>query len=113
MLNMLNFLTEFNQLREYLNESGMRLLYIGGQNCGVCHAVQPKLTALLSAFPGVMAAQTTIEQIPELASELHVLTVPAVLFFVDNKEMWREARFIRMSEIERQISLWSEYYRLF
>ena len=50
------------------------------------------------------------DKIPAVAGAFSVFTVPALLLFVEGKEMVRKARFVVMNELEQQIAQLVENY---
>ena len=79
------------------------LLYITGDGCGVCTALKPKILAILSRHPGVCGAELNAHRNPEPAAQLSVFTIPAVVVYLDGKEMLREARYFSVQELESRI----------
>ena len=80
----------------------VKIIYISMQTCGVCHAVKPRVKELAKEY------KVPVEEIdatlhPEVASRYEVLTVPAVLLMVGDKEFARQARFIDLMELEKRI----------
>ena len=72
------------------------------QTCGVCHAVKPRVKELAKEYKiPVEEIDATLH--PEVASRYEVLTVPAVLLMVGDKEFARQARFIDLLELEKRI----------
>lgn len=43
------------------------------RDCGVCHAVEPKLEAVLADWPQVAAVRADVAELPALASRFHAL----------------------------------------
>ena len=63
----------------------VRIIYISMQTCGVCHAVKPRVKELAKEYKiPVEEIDATLH--PEVASRYEVLTVPAVLLMVGDKE---------------------------
>lgn len=80
----------------------VKIIYISMQTCGVCHAVKPRVKELAKEY------KVPVEEIdatlhPEVASRYEVLTVPAILLMVGDKEFARQARFIDLMELEKRI----------
>ncbi|WP_235753896.1 thioredoxin family protein [Psychrobacillus sp. INOP01] len=76
-------------------------LYVSRNNCGVCHAILPQLKDLLKEFPLIQLGHINADDVEEIAGRLSVLTVPALLLFVDGKEIIREARFVQMQSLHK------------
>lgn len=80
----------------------VKIIYISMQTCGVCHAVKPRVKELAKEYKiPVEEIDATLH--PEVASRYEVLTVPAVLLMVGDKEFARQARFIDLLELEKRI----------
>ena len=80
----------------------VKIIYISMQTCGVCHAVKPRVKELAKEYKiPVEEIDATLH--PEVASRYEVLTVPAILLMVGDKEFARQARFIDLMELEKRI----------
>lgn len=90
-------------LHERLKEHPLTLLYISRPNCSVCHAVLPQVEELLTNYPQVKLLHINADDVPEIAGEYSIFTIPVIIFFVDGKEMFRKARFIPMEELNHSI----------
>ena len=80
----------------------VKIIYISTPTCGVCHAIQPRVKELAKEY------EIPVEEIdatlhPEVASRYEVLTVPAILLMVGDKEFARQARFVDLMELEKRI----------
>jgi thiol-disulfide isomerase/thioredoxin len=80
------------------------LLYISRPDCSVCHALLPQVDEVLEDFKSVISIHGDAEEIPEIAGEFSIFTVPVIIVFVDGKEMFRKARFVPIDELHGQIS---------
>ena len=94
--------TSIEEIRHFIDDNKLAFVYISRTNCGVCHAVRPQVQEMLEEFPAIKAIQSNADDIPEVAGEFTVFTVPALLLFVEGKEMIREARFVVMDELHHQ-----------
>lgn len=92
--------TALFEIQQHLTENRFAVLYVQAPNCGVCTVFHKQVSALLDTLPDILGIETNIANVPEIASAYHVLTAPAVLFFVENKEIWRSARFIDMKNLQ-------------
>lgn len=80
------------------------LQYFSGQNCGVCHALKPKVLELLSAkHPSVKFGEVKVEEDPETAAQNLVFTLPVVIIRVDDQEAARYARSFSIHEIDDKL----------
>lgn len=96
------------EAEEVIENNPLALIYISREQCSVCHAMKPQLENVLKEYPDIQAAAVSADDIPEAASRFEVFTAPAVLLYIEGKERWRGARFIRREELEHQFSQWSD-----
>ena len=94
--------TSIDQVLRYIKENKLTFVYISRENCGICHVIQPQVQEMLKEFPAIKPIQVSADDIPEVASQFTVFTVPALLLFVEGKEVIREARFVVMEELHRK-----------
>jgi len=97
-------LTSLTSVERFIEDHQFSFLYISRTNCGVCHAILPQLKDLLKEFPLIQLGLINADDVEEIAGRLSVLTVPALLLFVDGKEIIREARFVQMQSLQEKIS---------
>lgn len=100
------------EVRKQIAENKFCLLYISRESCSVCHALLPQIEQVLEKYPSVVAFHVDADEMPEVAGQFSIFTVPAILVFVEGKEMIRKARFVPVevfeSELSRLISLVEE-----
>lgn len=99
------------ETKTFIQEQQFAFLYISRENCSVCHAVLPQVRELLESFPDIQLMKVDADSVPAVAGEFSVFTVPALLFFVEGKEMYRAARFVVMAELEYQLNKITETFR--
>ncbi|CAN7569938.1 thioredoxin family protein [Rossellomorea sp. LjRoot5] len=95
-------------IHEKLEAEKLLLLYISRPDCSVCHALLPQVEEMLKDFKSVRSIHADAEEIPEIAGEFSIFTVPVIIVFVDGKEMVRKARFVPIDELHSQISRLTE-----
>ena len=78
--------TSIDQVLRYIKENKLTFVYISKENCGICHVIQPQVQEMLTEFPAIKPIQVSADDIPEVASQFTVFTVPALLLFVEGKE---------------------------
>ncbi len=89
------------ELKQIIAKNKIALLYVSQPNCSVCQALLPKIKALNA--PTVHKVHADLKKTPEIAGEHFILTSPAVLVFVNGKEMLRKARFISIQKLEKEL----------
>lgn len=97
----------FEKLHHYLETEQFLMVYISREHCSVCHALKPQIEEITASFPALTVLFVSADTLPETASEFEVFTAPALLLFVNGKERWRGARFIRRDEIQHHLIHWT------
>lgn len=80
----------------------VKIIYISTPTCGVCHVIHPQVMEIAGDY-GITVEEIDATLHPEVASLYEVLTVPAVILTLGNKEFARQARFIDLLELEKRI----------
>ncbi len=103
-----------------LAENPLVLSYVTGIDCGMCDAVKPKVVDMLQRISAdiaekagdlqVLAVEIDAHTDQELAAQLSVFTLPAILFSVDGRELVREARYFSIGELEGRIQRYVQLY---
>lgn len=92
-----------------INNNEMVLVYFGGNNCGICTALKPKVQEILKKYPRIKSAQVDVEQSIKISAYYNIFTIPAILVFIEGKEIIREARHISIQEVDAKIE---RYYNM-
>lgn len=103
-------LKTYDEVQEFIHKQGFKMLYISRDACSVCHALLPKVEAMLKEFPKIEMGKLMIDEVEDLAGELSIFTVPAMLIYIDEKEMFRYARFVSIDEMRQKIKKYYELY---
>jgi thioredoxin-like negative regulator of GroEL len=86
------------------------LFYFSHEECNVCKVLKPKIEKLLSEkFPNTSMYYINTKELPELAGQERIFTVPVVLVFFDGREYIRKSRNIGLAELETEIG---RYYNM-
>ncbi|MBB6680496.1 thioredoxin family protein [Aequorivita sp. 609] len=79
-------------------------VYFSAPNCGVCHALRPKVEELFSEdFPAVKFIHVEIDKSPGISGELGVFSAPTLLVFFEGKEFLRKVRLMSIQELQEKI----------
>lgn len=96
-------LKKAEDLKHYLKEHTLTVLYFSTPNCSVCHAMKPKVEERLAQHtPLVIHIDASVH--PELAGQYIVFVAPTLLVLEHDKELLRESRFIDLDRVERLLS---------
>lgn len=92
-----------DEYTQVLERNALVLTYITGTNCGVCSSVKPKIEAILAEYPELHSVEINSHENQELAAQLSIFSIPAVLIHLEGKETIREARYFSIQELESRI----------
>lgn len=101
-------LDSLEALRAETRGPGLHVLFVSQPDCAVCTALLPKVEAAVAAHPPATLAYVDASVVTEVASELSVLTVPVVAVYLDGHEVHRQARFVRLAELESGLARFAE-----
>jgi thiol-disulfide isomerase/thioredoxin len=105
----LKTLKHIEEIKNDIMNNKITLLYITSEKCGICKVISPRLDDMLKSFPEVRSVKANIDELPVLAGEYNVFTVPCILIFIQGKEVNREARYVNFEAIQETID---RYYRI-
>lgn len=95
--------TSYAEFSDVVSSSKAVLLYISSPGCSVCHALLPQVNTLLKEFPEVTPLYANTGLAPDIAGQFTVFSVPAILFFVCGKEVFRVVRFVPIGGLRKNI----------
>ena len=73
--------------------------------CEPCKWVEPIVNDIIRHFDGKLTLEKIdIDEHPELARELHVLSVPTIVLYKNKEEVWRIRGFDTLPKMIAQIS---------
>ncbi|WP_050181756.1 thioredoxin family protein [Domibacillus robiginosus] len=96
--------TSYTEFSDILLSSEAVLLYVSSPGCSVCHALLPQVKALMQEFPYVKMVYANTGIAPDIAGQLTVFSVPAVLFFLKSRERFRVVRFVPIGGLRESIT---------
>ena len=81
------------------------LLYFSGEQCNVCHSLRPKFKSMFSQyFPLVKQIYLDAKSNQEISMHYNIISVPAILVFLDGKEFAREDRRVSLDMLQQKLS---------
>lgn len=84
------------------------ILYIKSRSCSVCIELLPKIEGAAAAEK-IKFIDIYIEENREVGTKYNVFTAPTVIMFAMGKEVYREGRFLRVSELKNKIYKYKEF----
>lgn len=94
---------DLQEVKNFVQEGSMKLLYLSRPECGVCTVVKSKVEKILERYEKLEGMYVNMDEIPQSAGEYSLFTIPGILLYIDGKEMIREARYFSMEELESRI----------
>ncbi|WP_051314891.1 thioredoxin domain-containing protein [Alteribacter aurantiacus] len=95
--------TSYEEMGRILANERAVLVLLKSRQCSVCDAVGAQLLEWEKGVQEVSVKSVQIEEVPEVSGQWTVFTAPTLVFFVEEKEVWRGSRFIRWDELDRVI----------
>jgi len=83
------------------------ILYIKSRSCSVCTELLPKVQETAESEK-IKFIDIYIEDNREVGVEYNVFTAPTIIMFAMGKEVYREGRFLRVSELKDKIYKYKE-----
>lgn len=96
-------LNSFDGIDRFIKENKVAMLYFSSDNCNVCVGLLPKIEELMKKYRKIVYAKVEIDELQSVVGKYSIFTLPAIILFIDGKEMIREARFISIIELEEKI----------
>lgn len=100
---------EKEYIEDLIEKEDMLLLYFGSDSCSVCVDLKPKVESILEKYKEIKCVYIDMNDNLKLSREYNIFTMPAILLYVDGKEVIREARYLSVYELEDKID---RYYGL-
>ncbi|CDQ20508.1 Thioredoxin [Halobacillus karajensis] len=97
------------ELLTFVREQPLSMVYVSRPSCSVCHGLEPQVENLLGDYPKVKVREVNADEVPEVAGEFSVMTVPAVLIYSGGKELFRKARFVPIRDLDQQLAKWNYF----
>lgn len=85
------------------NESGLMVLF-GGERCGVCQVILPKLEALMGQhYPKIKRVYVDCHATPEVCAQVGVLSLPTLQVFLEGQCILEAVRTFSLHKVVEDI----------
>lgn len=91
-----------DKLTKIIKDEEIVILYVKSKSCSVCTELLPKVGEV-AASEKVKFIDIHIEDNREVGIKYNVFTAPIIIMFAMGKEVYREGRFLRVSELKDKI----------
>lgn len=85
-----------SEIEEYIKENKYVLLFAGDSACSTSRALDNKIEEFAEKHTQVKVLFTLLEALPALASQYMIFVAPAIILFIDGREVYREVREVGM-----------------
>lgn len=102
-------LNTLDEMDEFIKNNTIAMIYFSSEGCSVCGVLLPKIEEMITKFPKLKISKVQVDKFSEAAGQYSIFTLPAILIYIEGKEITREARFISVEILERNIE---RYYEL-
>ena len=102
-------LNTFDEMNEFIKNNTVVMIYFASEGCGVCGALLPKIEKMVIKFQKLKIGKVKVDKFTEAAGQYSIFTLPAILVYIEGKEIIREARFISVEMLEKTIE---RYYNI-
>jgi thiol-disulfide isomerase/thioredoxin len=99
----MNMADSHEDIEKLIRNNQMVLVYFGGGGCGVCSSIKPRVEEMLKKYPNIESIQIDVEKSVKAAAAYNIFTIPAILVFIEGKEIIREARYINIEGADNKI----------
>lgn len=79
------------------------IVQYGSDTCMPCGALETKLGAWVKEHEGIDYSYVSVEAEPAKAAQQSIFTVPAIVVYVDGKEVTRRAGYFSLDELLAQV----------
>ena len=103
-------LVELEELEQLINQQPGLVVLFGGEHCGVCQVIKPKLeTMLAERYPLLQVVYIDCQQSQSLCAQKSVFSLPVVQVYFDRQRFIEKARSFSLAalldEIQRPYEL--------
>lgn len=102
-------LNSIEDINKVVDNGEIVIIYITSATCSVCGAIKPKINDIVNSMPEIEAYEISTDEVSNIAGELSIFTLPAILVFIEGKEVIREARYISLDILEEKLN---RYYKM-
>lgn len=100
-----------NKLQNEIKSNEAVMVYLSGEDCGVCQVLQPKVKESMDKnFPKIKQIYISAQEFKQTAASLGVFTIPTIIVYIDGKEFVKQSRHISIPNLEQAIKRPYELY---
>lgn len=105
----MNVVDSNKEIEKLIDQHDILLIYFANEACGVCIDLRAKVKEMMKKYPKIHSVQVDVTKSIKLSADYNIFTTPAIILFIEGKEVIREARHIGIQDLDKRIS---RYYNL-
>ena len=99
------------EFKKFTLEKGIRLVYLSTNSCFACAVLKPKIKELINKYPNGKIIEVKAEENLNVVSQLSIFIFPAIILYIDGKEILREAKYISVVKLEEIMDRYFSLYK--
>lgn len=100
--------TSISNIMNYKMNQKPFIMFFFTQECGVCHAILPRLKNLIEDYE-IELIEIDALKYPAISGQHQVFTVPTMLVWSEGREVLRESRFFNFEKVKRTLEFMEIY----
>ncbi|WP_291648902.1 thioredoxin family protein [Clostridium sp.] len=97
------------EVKEFIRENLINIVYFSGSTCGACDAIKEKVLHITKNYEKIEFMEINAVENKELAASYNIFSLPILLLFVNGKETLRVGRYFDLLDFKNAID---RYYNL-
>ncbi|KHD35844.1 thioredoxin [Clostridium acetobutylicum] len=93
-------LQSIKEIREYIENNELVLMYFRSDNSGICHALDPLIEAISKKYSKISSVKVNTGNLPSVPADFKIFTVPEVIIFMNGSIVIEHFKYINFREIE-------------
>lgn len=100
----MNSVDNFETLTYLINENKATMVLFGGEQCGICHAIKPKLDEMIATnFPEMTSIYADCQKHLSLGAQSSVFSLPVVRVYFDGQLFIEEFKAFSLVKLSKDI----------
>lgn len=97
--------------KDFCGEIGIRLVYLSTNTCCACNVLKPKIEELIKKYENAKMVEVEADKSIDIVAQLSIFMFPAIILYIDGKEILREAKYISVVELEKVMDRYFKLYQ--
>lgn len=94
---------KLNDAYKAIEENQFTLFYLSRPECNLCKSLKPKVKIIIENYPLLKSYYINLNNDEQIAGQFSIFTIPAILVFLNGKEVIREARYFSINNLKAKL----------